>query len=102
MIYYRNPADCPSRDKLATMTLDQAAQWARAAGSHCMEVNRRAQIQAFFRITREQEEAAFDAAGSGRRAAATYASELTPIGEQLVIPGCERNLAPSAKQLDLF
>lgn len=31
-----------------------------------------------------------------------YRSELTPIGEQLVIPGCERNLAPAAKQLSLF
>lgn len=28
--------------------------------------------------------------------------ELTPIGEQAVIPGCERNLAPARKQLDLF
>ena len=31
-----------------------------------------------------------------------YRSELTPAGEQLVIPGCERNLAPAARQLDLF
>jgi hypothetical protein len=31
-----------------------------------------------------------------------YRSELTPAGEQLVIPGCERNLAPAAKQLSLF
>ena len=31
-----------------------------------------------------------------------YRSELTPAGEQLVIPGCERNLAPTARQLDLF
>ena len=29
-------------------------------------------------------------------------TELTPAGEQLVIPGCERNLAPAARQLDLF
>lgn len=29
-------------------------------------------------------------------------SELTPAGEQLVIPGCERNLAPAKTQLDLF
>ena len=33
---------------------------------------------------------------------AAFRSELTPAGEQLVIPGCERNLAPSARQLDLF
>lgn len=31
-----------------------------------------------------------------------YYTELTPAGEQLVIPGCERNLAPAARQLDLF
>lgn len=32
----------------------------------------------------------------------TYATELTPEGEQTVIPGCERNAAPGARQLDLF
>ncbi len=32
----------------------------------------------------------------------TYSTELTPAGEQTVIPGCERNLSPLAKQLDLF
>ncbi len=31
-----------------------------------------------------------------------YSTELTPEGEQAVIPGCERNAAPGAKQLDLF
>lgn len=31
-----------------------------------------------------------------------FATELTPAGEQLVIPGCERNLAPAKTQLDLF
>ena len=34
--------------------------------------------------------------------APAYRTELTPIGEQLVIPGCEKNLAPGARQLDLF
>ena len=34
--------------------------------------------------------------------APVYSAELTPVGEQLVIPGCERNLAPAAKQLSLF
>lgn len=29
-------------------------------------------------------------------------SELTPAGEQYVIPGCERNASPKAKQLGLF
>ena len=28
--------------------------------------------------------------------------ELTPAGEQHVIPGCERNASPKASQLDLF
>lgn len=28
--------------------------------------------------------------------------ELTPEGEQAVIPGCEKNLAPGKRQLDLF
>lgn len=32
-----------------------------------------------------------------------YPSELTPIGEQLVIPGCERRAAPGkAQQLGLW
>lgn len=31
-----------------------------------------------------------------------FPSELTPEGEQTVIPGCERNLSPKATQLDLF
>ena len=33
---------------------------------------------------------------------AKYRTELTPAGEQAVIPGCERNFSPKAKQLDLF
>lgn len=36
------------------------------------------------------------------RHAAGYRTELTPAGEQTVIPGCERNLAPGTRQLDLF
>ena len=31
-----------------------------------------------------------------------YITELTPAGEQTVIPGCERNHAPGPRQLDLF
>ena len=34
--------------------------------------------------------------------AAPYRVELTDAGEQMVIPGCERDLAPGVKQLDLF
>lgn len=44
--------------------------------------------------------AAIEADVEKRRA--PFRSELTPAGEQLVIPGCERNLAPAAKQLSLF
>lgn len=31
-----------------------------------------------------------------------YAEELTPIGPQLVIPGCERRPAPTQAQLTLW
>lgn len=31
-----------------------------------------------------------------------FKTELTPAGEQVVIPGCERNAAPTMTQLDLF
>lgn len=31
-----------------------------------------------------------------------WRTELTPAGEQTVIPGCERNASPKARQLDLF
>jgi hypothetical protein len=33
---------------------------------------------------------------------ALFRTELTPTGEQTVIPGCERDAAPSVRQLDLF
>lgn len=33
---------------------------------------------------------------------ATFRSELTPEGEQFVIPGCERNRSKVLRQLDLF
>lgn len=32
----------------------------------------------------------------------TFTTELTAAGEQTVIPGCERNASPKARQLDLF
>jgi len=32
----------------------------------------------------------------------TFRAELTPEGEQTVIPGCERNAAPGIRQLELF
>lgn len=31
-----------------------------------------------------------------------YRTELTPEGEQFIIPGTERNASPRIKQLDLF
>ena len=33
---------------------------------------------------------------------ASKPTELTPAGEQFVIPGCERNASPKARQLGLF
>jgi hypothetical protein len=33
---------------------------------------------------------------------AAYSTELTETGEQHVIPGCEHNASPTAKQLNLF
>lgn len=37
-----------------------------------------------------------------RHTLTTYATELTPIGEQLVIPGCEKQDRPTTAQLSLF
>lgn len=37
-----------------------------------------------------------------RAAEAEKSTELTPAGEQFVIPGCERNASPKARQLGLF
>lgn len=31
-----------------------------------------------------------------------YRTELTPIGEQYVVPGCEKHVRPSGAQLKLF
>ena len=41
-------------------------------------------------------------AGTAPEAVPAFRSELTPEGEQLVIPGCERNRGRVAGQLDLF
>lgn len=41
-------------------------------------------------------------AGQHEQTAPALRYELTPAGEQAVIPGCERNLAPAKRQLDLF
>lgn len=62
MEYYRTSADCPNRDKLAKMTLQQAAIWAVRSVSHCTEISRRAQIQTFYRLTADEERQAFQAA----------------------------------------
>lgn len=102
MIYYRSPADCPNRDKLARMTLDLAADWAVKSMSHCTEISRRAEIMTFYCLTADQERLAFEAALDRLEVTVAYRTELTPEGEQLVIPGCERNYSPKAKQLDLF
>jgi len=39
---------------------------------------------------------------SQRGSRSAFATELTPEGEQTVIPGCEKNEAPGDRQLDLF
>lgn len=51
--------------------------------------------------TRAQARAAFDRM-MREKYPETYKTELTPEGEQTVIPGCERNASPKATQLDLF
>lgn len=33
---------------------------------------------------------------------APFRTELTPAGEQMVIPGCEQDAAPSVRQMNLF
>lgn len=40
--------------------------------------------------------------GSSVEIVEDYAFELTPAGEQTVIPGCERNCSERVRQLDLF
>ncbi len=42
------------------------------------------------------------ASGHATKAAGAFRSELTPTGEQYVIPGCEKDHAPGIKQLNLF
>lgn len=39
---------------------------------------------------------------TGRQPAAEIATELTPIGEQFVIPGCERDATRGPKQGSLW
>ncbi|TNC65797.1 hypothetical protein [Rubellimicrobium roseum] len=41
-------------------------------------------------------------AEAGAPSGVRFRSELTPEGEQLVIPGCERNRSSKLRQLDLF
>lgn len=43
-----------------------------------------------------------DPEGQWRHTENGWTTELTPEGEQHVIPGCERNASPKARQLDLF
>lgn len=54
MIYYPSIASCPNRKALATMTKEQAADWAAKASTNCMEVSRLAEIETFFAIDRAE------------------------------------------------
>jgi hypothetical protein len=42
------------------------------------------------------------ASGHATKPGGPFRSELTPTGEQYVIPGCEKDAAPATKQLNLF
>ena len=43
-----------------------------------------------------------DDLGPESETVAGFRSELTPAGEQFVVPGCERNRSAALRQLDLF
>lgn len=70
MIYFRCAADCPDRVDLALMTREETAAWAARASSHATEVSRRAQVQAFYGLTRAQEARLWDDEWAKRYAAA--------------------------------
>lgn len=82
------------RDSVEPLALDNAhrtnlAQWARE-----LRAENRAAMAAHL------------AELAARRSPQAFPTELTPEGEQTVIPGCERNAAPATpgrpRQLDLF
>lgn len=104
MIYFTGPNDCPNRAKLAKMTAQEACGWSMEASTHVMEISRRAEVQAFYGLTPRQEQNLYEATLDDItvRDPKTYRTELTPAGEQTVIPGCERDAAPGVRQLSLF
>lgn len=64
MIHYPTPRDCPNRALLETMTREDAAMWAAKAPSHVSEVSRRAEVIAFFGMSREEEDMLFRVAAA--------------------------------------
>lgn len=54
MEYYSSRAACPNRAKLAAMSAADAVKWAASAPTHCSEVSREAEVQAFFGLTRAE------------------------------------------------
>jgi hypothetical protein len=85
MEYYRSPADCPNRDKLAKMTPRQASAWCMTASTHSGEISRRAQVQAFYGLTPTQERELYESVLDE-----PYPEEPGAEGlPQLVIPGAE-------------
>ncbi|MDR9393970.1 MAG: hypothetical protein RI571_06535 [Roseovarius sp.] len=58
--------------------------------------------RAFWKSPDLMARAVLDAIEARAEAGRGYRAELTAAGEQHVIPGCERNASPQARQLDLF
>jgi uncharacterized protein YcaQ len=66
MHYFPTKTSCPNRNMLATMTKEQAADWASRAVSDCMEVSRLAEIETFFNLSRAETNALHAAAIDAR------------------------------------
>ena len=102
-ILYRSPTDCPNRAQLATMTMQEASGWCMTASTHCAEISRRAEVMTYFGLTPTQERELYEATLDDRPyVPPAYPTELTPAGEQLCIPGTERQPVAGNRQLNLF
>jgi hypothetical protein len=67
-IYYRNKTECTNRAALANMTMHEASVWCVTASTHCTEVDRRAEVMAYFGLTPAQERELYEATLDDRRA----------------------------------
>jgi hypothetical protein len=81
--------------KLDTMKTIYVLYWAGCPHGSCIEVPK--MLFDWFNAQRDDER---ELTAEDIREA--FRAELTPAGEQWVIPGCERNAAPTVRQLDLF